>query len=194
MPGVRRDANAGVRRNLETKARCADLLDVASRARAIGALRIGNLHQRDAYAVVEEGRRLKLREWRQTLPSGTAETGAELIDYRRADLSGSRLSTFTVTPLPDPVSALEILARDHGIHGEVVKRRELWLAATSRIHLDRVAGLGDFVEVETIVTDEYAKAEEEHHRVCAALGIDGARTIAGSYIDLLEQQTEERAR
>ncbi len=100
-------------RNLETKARCADLRQAARRAAELGAVHVGTLLQRDTYAAVGAGRRLKLREWRQLRPSGQEESGAELIDYRRADGLAPRVSAFVVRPLADPGGTLAAMVADH---------------------------------------------------------------------------------
>jgi adenylate cyclase len=74
----------------------------------------------------------------------------------------------------------------------VEKRRRLYLWGNTRIHLDRVAALGPFVELETVVehfpgtaAERQAAAESEHRRVIALLGLDQFPAIAGSYGDLL---------
>jgi adenylate cyclase class IV len=75
----------------------------------------------------------------------------------------------------------------------VRKRRTLFLAGRTRIHLDRVEELGDFLELE-VVLDESEPAEggvEEAHRLMDALGIDLSRLVAGAYVDLLTSGNDE---
>lgn len=173
-----------MQRNLETKARCADLQEAARRAADLGAVRFGTLLQRDTYAAVGEGRRLKLREWQQLLSSGRQESGADLIDYRREDRAAARVSLFNVRPVADAQGALAAMVADHGLRGTVVKRRDLWLTGQTRIHLDEVEGLGEFVEVETAV-DHLPTARTEHERICTGLRIEPPERVAVSYVDLL---------
>ena len=68
----------------------------------------------------------------------------------------------------------------------VDKQRELYLWRHTRIHLDEVAGLGPFLELETVVTDQTQEAaERECREVQAALRIREEDLVAGSYADLL---------
>jgi adenylate cyclase class IV len=170
--------------NVETKARCEDLGALADRARAAGARYQGRLDQVDTYFAVADGR-LKLREQSRHAPDGRIESTAELIRYRRPDLSAARVSEYTRIPVPNGgVTRTELAAR-HGVRGTVVKRRQLWILDATRIHLDDVEGLGRFVELETIFEGETEQAARaEHERVVALLGIRPESAIPGSYIDL----------
>ncbi len=107
------------------------------------------MHQVDTYFAVEQGR-LKLREIVHTRPAGETTATAELIRYERPDEAGARVSAYERTELADPTETRAQLAAEHGIRGVVEKDRELWLVDATRIHLDRVVGLGDFVELETV--------------------------------------------
>jgi adenylate cyclase class IV len=170
--------------NVETKARCEDLEALAERARAAGGRYEGRLDQVDTYFAVADGR-LKLREQTRHWPDGRVETTAELIRYRRPDLSTARVSEFTRVPVPDGGLTRAELGARHGVRGTVVKRRRLWILDATRIHLDDVEGLGSFVELETIFEGETEPAARgEHERVVALLGIRPESAIPGSYIDL----------
>jgi adenylate cyclase class 2 len=172
--------------NVETKVRCADLQGVARLAAEIGAHYDGRLDQIDTYFGAVRGR-LKLREITHTTPDGQVSTGAELIRYERPDESGARVSVYELTEIADAESCRARLAEELGVRGRVEKQRELWLLDATRIHLDRVDGLGSFVELETVTAGTPAEADRrEHDRIAAALGLDQSATVAGSYIDLLE--------
>jgi adenylate cyclase class 2 len=192
--------------NLELKVRCADeaaLDGLVARARDGGAVYVRAMTQRDTYFVVPHGR-LKLREWHleaapasdQDQDSGadaeTGEAGATLIAYARPDQSGSRLSDYLLSPVSDPATMREALTRALGVRVVVEKRRLLYHWGHTRIHFDRVAALGAFVELETLL-DRFPAArrepaaEQEHHAVIAILSLDTLPVIAGSYSDLLEQ-------
>lgn len=164
-------------RNLEIKAICSDLDDAAARARALGAERVAVLRQRDTYFHCAHGR-LKLRE--------IADSGAELIAYDRPDQPGARYSAFWVVPIPDPARLREALGHALGIRGVVAKTRTLYRYRHTRIHLDRVEGLGDFVELETAADgrpDAEVAAECAAVRTALAIGEDAL--LSGSYLDLL---------
>src|SRR5262245_25149106 len=131
-------------RNVEIKARITSIDAVLPRARALAAGEPELIIQDDTFFAVPHGR-LKLREF--------ADGSAELIHYQRADGTGARLSDYVRTPLPSPSSARDALERALGAAGRVRKRRLLLLAGQTRIHLDRVEGLGDFVELEVVLRD-----------------------------------------
>ncbi len=171
--------------NLETKARCADLSAVARLAAQIGARYEGRLDQVDTYFDVSPGR-LKLRELTHHLPDGHLSASVELIRYERPDQAGPRVSRYDRTGITDVESCRARLAAAHGVRGVVCKRRELWTLKATRIHLDRLDELGDFVELETVASGEPGTADRlEHDRIAAALELDPGATVDCSYIDLL---------
>ena len=164
-------------RNLEIKAICTDLDAAAVRACALGAEYVGVLRQRDTYFHCARGR-LKLRE--------IAGAAAELIAYDRPDHPGARYSAFWLGPVPDPVTLREALSRTLGVRGVVAKTRTLYRYRHTRIHLDRVEALGDFIELETAADFRPdAEVAAECAAVRAALGIEEDALLAGSYVDLL---------
>ena len=172
--------------NLESKIPCSNHEAIAQRAVAAGAVHAGVLTQTDTYFAVSE-RRLKLRELSEGAPDGASSAAAELIEYDRPHLAGARVSTYTREPVDDPVARAAALAAEHGLRGVVRKRRDLWLIDRTRIHLDRVIGLGEFVELETVIDGEVGPADRaQHEAVAAALGLDLTASTASSYIDLVE--------
>ncbi len=173
--------------NVESKTRCADLRTVAELAAAAGARRAGLLRQVDTYFDVEPGR-LKLREEHGVGTDADAWSTAELIRYRRADELRARVSVYERTEIADPEATRATLAAEHGVRAVVEKQRELWLLGATRIHLDRVVGVGSFVELETVADGEAGGAERsEHDRVFDVLGLDPDETVAGSYADLVSR-------
>jgi adenylate cyclase class 2 len=167
-----------MRRNIELKARCADLAAAREAARTLGAAFAGLLEQRDTYFVAPNGR-LKLRE--------TAGKSAELIAYARDDAAAVRGSDYQLVSVPDPAALRTALAAALGVRGEVIKRRELWLWQGVRIHLDEVRNLGTFIEFEAVM-DPDEPDEAGHLKVATlreALGIRNGDLIGVSYSDLL---------
>jgi homotetrameric cytidine deaminase len=160
-------------RNLEIKARDADPSRSLERALALGAEDRGEIEQRDTYFARATGR-LKLRE--QT------PGDAELIQYRRPDESGPRVSQYRIVPAPEGLK--EALEATLGVLVVVEKRRRLLLADHVRIHLDRVEGLGDFIELEAVGDEDSAAIDSL--RVKLEIG----EPIAGSYSDLLLDERE----
>jgi homotetrameric cytidine deaminase len=167
---------ASPQRNLEIKARDPDPAGSLERALALGAEDRGEITQRDTYFGRTAGR-LKLRE--------QSPGDAELIEYRRPDDAGPRVSDYRLVPVSDPDALREALDAALGTLVVVEKRRRLLLWEGVRIHLDEVEGLGSFVELEATDGDP-AKVE----RLRTELDIPDERLIAGSYSDLLLDSRE----
>ena len=136
------------------------------------------LRQRDTYFHAVQGQ-LKLREARPALP--------ELIAYARAELAGPKVSHYNIVAVADHVGLTDALRNSLGVRVVVEKARRLLLWCNVRIHLDRVAGLGDFVELEAVAASP-GGLEVERDRVeelRRALGIADERLIAHGYAQLL---------
>lgn len=163
--------------NIEIKAPLADRAGVQSRLRDMCADEQWTRRQLDTFFSVPRGW-LKLRE----------EDGrVELIAYTRStDNAGPRASDYQVLPVHDAAAMSELLARVAPVDAVVEKQRTMWLWRHTRIHLDRVAGLGDFLELETVVDgimEEAAMAECDE--VIAALALDRSTFLAVPYRDLI---------
>ncbi len=167
-------------RNVEIKARVADLAAIRSRAIALATEPARIIEQMDVFFVVPRGR-LKVRSF----PDGTGE----LIAYDRADRPDPKESAFTRVVCSDARALVEGLSRVLRSRGTVVKRRELIMAGRTRIHLDAVERLGSFVELEVVLAEgeTVENGAREAHELLDALGIPSAALIAGAYIDLLER-------
>jgi len=165
-------------RNIEIKARVADIDALRARACALAGSPATLIEQDDQFFPVPHGR-LKLRRF--------ADGSAELIHYHRADTADAKASDYVRVPVPDPAALAEALARGCGSGPRVLKRRWLLLVGRTRIHLDRVEGLGDFVELEVVLgegqgdADGVAMAES----LMRDLGLEHAERIPGAYADLL---------
>lgn len=77
---------------------------------------------------------------------------AELIYYDRPDTEGPKLSSYEKSPIPSgSVPSLDaVLTQALGVSGMVKKTRHLFLVGQTRVHVDQVEGLGDFMELEVI--------------------------------------------
>ncbi len=168
-------------RNIEIKARVADLPALRTRARALATAPEQQLQQDDSFFVLPAGRgRLKLRQF--------ADGSAELIHYQRADDTGAKASDYVRVPQPDGDACREALARALGLLGRVRKQRTLLMVGRTRVHLDAVEGLGDFTELEVVLRDGEpdAAGAAEAESLMAALGLADAPRLAGAYLDLLD--------
>jgi len=165
-------------RNVEIKARIDSVEALGAKAAAFASEGPIEIAQDDTFFRCDAGR-LKLR----TLSA----TEGELIFYRRADRQGPKESFYVRTPTTDPDGLREALSLAWGQTGRVVKQRTLYLVGRTRVHLDRVQGLGDFMELEVVLRDdESAEAGvREAHALMAQLGVEPERLVATAYVDLL---------
>ena len=164
------------RRNVELKALDPDPVRSLAACRELGAEDRGVLRQRDTYFRTRSGR-LKLRE--------EEPAGATLIQYDRRDEASARESRYRLTRVDDPRELRASLDAALGTLVVVEKERHLLLWEGVRIHLDTVAGLGAFVELEGVAPpDSDLSAEREKvARLQQALGI--AEVLTDSYADRL---------
>jgi predicted adenylyl cyclase CyaB len=135
--------------------------------------------QVDTYFKTASGR-FKLRE--STL------SGAQLVPYQRPDAPQARRSDYVVIPLLEPERTKELLAELLGVHRVVRKAREIGLFENVRIHLDRVEGLGDFIELEAVWDGDGAGEAEQARKVAflrERLAIRDEDLVAASYEGLL---------
>jgi adenylate cyclase class IV len=168
----------GRARNLEIKAVDPDPPATLQAALRFGAEDQGMLHQRDTYFHAVTGR-LKLRE--------APPRPAELIAYARAELAGPKVSHYRIVPVADHLALIDALTDSLGVRCVVEKARRLLRWRNVRIHLDHVAGLGDFVELEAVAATpgglEIERDKVEQLR--AALGIADEHLVARGYADLM---------
>jgi adenylate cyclase class IV len=165
-------------RNIEIKARIASVeaLLVPARALADGDAEV--IDQDDTFFAVVQGR-LKLREF--------ADGSAELIHYHRADGPEARPSDYVRVPVADAAAFRDALARGCGVIGRVRKRRLLLRLGQTRLHLDRVEGLGEFVELEVVLRE--GQSDDEGRAIAdgwmRSLGLQHAPRLGGAYLDQL---------
>lgn len=165
-------------RNVEIKARIESIDALAVRAAAISDTGPVEIVQDDTFFTCGAGR-LKLRQFPD-------ETG-ELIFYQRADRQGPKESFFLISQTTSANSLRAVLSHAYGQSGRVLKHRTLYIAGKTRIHLDRVTRLGDFLELEVVLDDgESPEAGvRTAHEVMDKLGVTPAQLIEGAYVDLL---------
>jgi len=144
------------------------------------------IEQRDTFFVVPEGR-LKRRDF--------GNGRGELIRYLRPDAKGPKTSDYGIFPTDDPQGLGEVLAGALHLLGVVQKKRTLFLAGRTRIHLDEVQDLGCFMELEVVLKDgdNLIEGESEARRLMEHLGINPADLVEGSYLDLLLNPSRKEA-
>jgi adenylate cyclase, class 2 len=166
------------RSNIEVKARYPDLSRAREVCHRLNAHFEGILNQTDTYFATTRGR-LKLRQ--------INNEQAELILYVRPNEASARKSLYTVTPVADAKLELERLGTESKLLCTVRKRRELYLWHNVRIHLDEVDGLGNFIELEGVVSPQADEQISRQHvdRLVAEFNITDANQLGVSYSDLL---------
>ncbi len=165
--------------NVEIKARIPSVDALLPLAIALGDDEHPQLiHQDDTFFSVPHGR-LKLRVF--------SDGSGELIAYQRPDAEGPKLSDYVIAPATEPESLREALVRACGLLGRVRKHRLLVLVGSTRIHLDRVEGLGEFLEIEVVLQPGQSEADgqAEARGLMARLGVGPEALVSGAYLDLL---------
>lgn len=138
--------------------------------------------QDDTFFACPNGR-LKLR----VVEVEPGKHAGELIFYRRADQQGPKPSFYVLAPTDAPDSLREALTHAYGQAGRVCKRRTLFLIGRTRIHLDQVDDLGEFLELEVVLADDEAAEQgiAEAQQLMAQLGVRPSQLIEGAYVDLM---------
>ena len=169
-------------RNVEIKARIDSVDALLARALPLADGPPERIEQDDTFFACANGR-LKLRQF--------GDGRGELIHYERADADGPKLSDYVRVAATEPAALREALTRAHGQIGRVRKTRWLLLCGQTRIHLDHVEGLGDFLELEVVLRDEQGEADGQRiaGALMAQLGVEPAQCLAGAYVDLLSTST-----
>jgi predicted adenylyl cyclase CyaB len=173
-------------RNIEIKAKiecCMALAENVARLAIEGPIEIA---QDDTFFRCEAGR-LKLRTF--------SATEGELIFYRRTNQQGPKESFYVRTPTSNPASLREALSLAYGEVGRVIKARTLYLVGRTRVHLDKVHGLGHFMELEVVLEDDETTelGVQEAHELMMQLGIKPTQLIEDAYVDLLCHQASNRS-
>lgn len=168
--------------NIEIKARVTNPEDFAQRAQALADGPAEVLLQEDVFFPASNGR-LKLRIFGHE----EAANRGELIFYQRSNTTTSKQSTYRLVPTSEPQALREALGLALGELVVVRKRRRLFMAGQTRIHLDEVEGLGSFMELEVVLLTD--QDPEEGHRIAAdlqhRLGVTEKDLVAVAYADLL---------
>ena len=165
-------------RNVEIKAHIEGVESMVPKAAALADEGPVEIFQDDTFFVCPNGR-LKLR----VLAPGEGQ----LIFYRRSDLRGPKESFYLISSTTEPDVLRESLTLAYGQIGRVRKKRILFMKGRTRIHLDSVEGLGDFMELEVVLSDDESREEGEAiaRDLMERLAILPSQLIENAYVDLL---------
>ena len=168
-------------RNIEIKARISELENWLPRAAALADGPHVTISQDDTFFPCPNGR-LKLRAF--------ASGGGELIFYQREARTEPKPSDYILGPVPQVEPIREALTQAYGVMGRVRKLRYLFLAGRTRIHLGRVEGLGDFLELEVVLRPDESNGAgvREATDLLNKLGVPKEDLVERAYIDLLHDQ------
>jgi len=145
---------------------------------------LGEFHQFDSFYKTDTGVRLKLRRIDN-------REQYQLISYERPDSEDAKLSSYFITHLPDAKSAADLhncLTHSLGIKNEVRKKRLVWIYKSTRIHIDTVENLEEFMELEVVLApDQTIEAGNQlAAEIMKKLGIESKDLISGAYADHLK--------
>ena len=166
--------------NIEIKARVHDMAGLRARAEALSDTPVQVIPQEDTFFYTPKGR-LKLRLLQPDQ--------AQLVYYERPDQDGPKRSNYHIFATSDPQGLKTALRLALGVRGVVRKTRYLYMAGQTRIHLDDVEGLGQFMELEVVLRDGQSDADGQAiaEELMARLDVSPEDLLEGAYMDLLEK-------
>jgi predicted adenylyl cyclase CyaB len=169
--------------NVEIKARVGDVAAFERRVAEIADGHPTTIEQCDTFLATSRGR-LKLREFR--------DGSGELIYYERRDGAGPETSEYLIARTPEADALKSVLARALGVLGTVRKRRRLYMRGQTRIHVDHVEGLGNFMELEVVLSESQTPADGRAiaEGLMTSLGVESRHLVEAAYVDLLARRAE----
>jgi predicted adenylyl cyclase CyaB len=173
-------------RNIEIKARIESIEALTSKVAALADEGPIEIMQDDTFFRCDAGR-LKLRVF--------SDGNGELIFYRRPNQLGPKESFYVRSPTSAPDSLRESLRLAYGEVGRVRKHRTLFLVGRTRVHLDKVDGLGHFLELEVVLDGDESADDgvREARELMDQVGVRSDQLVEDAYIDLLRTQRGESA-
>lgn len=110
-----------------------------------------------------------------------------LVQYDRPNTAGPKLSEYNLFETDDPDMLNKVLSASLGVLGEVKKQRYLFLHEQTRIHLDNVSGLGEFLEFEVVLRPDQTIEEGTAiaDKMMSIFEIEKDDLLAGAYLDEL---------
>lgn len=171
--------------NVEVKARSYSNADLETLLQSMGAKYIGEDHQIDTYFNVPTGR-LKLRE-------GNVENS--LIYYSRSNDKSARESNIVLERTNQNINLKNVLLEALGCKITVDKLRKIYFLDNVKVHFDKLANLGEFVEIEAIDHDGSIGPDllnKQCHDLIQKFSLQQKDFIKYSYSDLIAESIKER--
>jgi len=166
-------------KNLELKISIDNVLEITKKLNSIKAKNFGILRQKDIYYDCATGR-LKLRE--------INNKKRQIIFYNRPNLKDLKISDYKIINIKHEHDELLQLLLDNACKEKIIveKQRNLWIYKNTRIHLDKVKNLGQFLELETVIKkNNIIRAKNEYKTIFNLLNLNKFKKHSKSYSDLL---------
>ncbi|KAA3595959.1 MAG: class IV adenylate cyclase [Calditrichaeota bacterium] len=164
--------------NIEIKAKINNLKKLQILAEKISDTSCEIQYQKDIFYQSKKGR-LKLRII-------NSEIG-NLISYFRPDTKKAKQSNYKIFKTENPNSLQGILSESLEEIVTVKKKRLIYLVGQTRIHLDEVENLGNFMEIEVVLKPN--QDSQEGHKIAKdlmeKLEIKSEDLISCAYADLI---------
>jgi adenylate cyclase class IV len=167
--------------NIEYKVELLDVELARTICRGIKAVWIAELHQTDTYYRIPSGR-IKKRD--------CPGEPTEYIFYERGDILRPKLSHYSIYTEREAQTRFGLEPLPTWL---IVKKiRSLFLLGNVRIHLDDVERLGDFMELEAIVSPScnVARCHQAIARIIQTLKPALGEPIDCSYSDMMEREMQ----
>jgi len=162
--------------NLELKIKLENFIVVKQRLTNLKAKFIQELNQKDIYFKVS-GFNLKLR----------IENGHQsLIKYLRNEDGSDRWSDYEIVKTSEG-DLEKLLSSVLEIETVVEKKRLLYMFDNTRIHLDEVKYLGNFLELETLVLKDKKEAKKNFEELIMLLDLKIEKQFRKSYKELMKE-------
>lgn len=166
--------------NLEIKIELKSHKKVEDILKTLNAPLVKIMNQKDVY-YKKKGGLLKLR---------IEEEGCTLIKYLRDEKGKDRWSDYELLTLTgsNPEKYLSDILT---VETVVAKKRILYMYDNTRIHLDKVKGLGYFLELETLMINGKADAKKRFDFLVKTLQLDLTKELKLSYRDLMIKKSKQ---
>jgi len=168
-------------KNIEIKASLNNVVFCLDKAKSLSGGDPEVIKQKDIFFNCDRGR-LKLRIFSQKQ--------GELIFYKRKNETGPKTSEYYISETNEPDRLLQVLEKAYGIYGVVKKTRKLFIIGRTRIHIDQVENLGNFLEFEVVLKENENPGigKTEAHRLMDQFGLKDNNLIECAYIDLIKSR------
>ncbi len=143
------------------------------------------LHQTDTYYSYNNGR-LKLREERGKTPY--------FVSYNRPDEKNEVLSEYHIFPVEDKNLFFRTFGGLFQEELKVIKKRKLYMIENTRIHIDTVNELGNFMEIEVVIRTEQQRKNANNllQHILQLTGTENNERISVGYRELLINKLREK--